>query len=121
MAANKVYTLIPTSALSSTGVGGNILLSPYDNRWIAYLSVGNVTGTTPSLTVTVQQSCDGVNWLPLIAFTAVTASGSVPQQLFTPSSADYSKPLMPLVRASYAITGTTPNFANVLCQLFCAN
>lgn len=70
---------------------------------IAYLNVKTVTGTTPSLTTTIQDSPDGVTWydIPGGAFAAATATGV--QRLVIPN-------VGPIVRAVHTVTGTTPSF-----------
>lgn len=68
------------------------------------LDVTAVTGTTPSLTVTVQWSNDGTTWFNADTpdtFTAITAAGKV-TKLFTVKGL--------YARLNYAITGTTPSF-----------
>jgi len=61
-----------------------------------------VTGTTPSLTATIETSKDGVsNWQTVAAFSAVTAAGTT-RKMFSG--------LDRFVRANCTITGTTPSF-----------
>jgi hypothetical protein len=68
------------------------------------LDVTAVSGTSPSMTVSVQWSNDGVTWFnadPADAFTAITAAGKV-VKWFTVKGL--------YARLNYAITGTTPSF-----------
>lgn len=75
------------------------------NGVLAYLNVTAVAGTTPSMTVTIQDSPDGVTWYDVSSFTAVTAAGT--QRLVESNVGKY-------IRASIAVSGTTPSFtANV--------
>lgn len=62
------------------------------------------SGTSPSMTVSVQWSNDGSTWFtsdPADAFTALTNTGSV-VKVFTVKGL--------YARLNYAITGTTPSF-----------
>lgn len=68
------------------------------------LNVTAVTGTTPSLTVEVQWSSDGVSWASAETpdvFTAITAAKSVVKQF--PAKGQYA-------RLKYTVSGTTPSF-----------
>lgn len=76
------------------------------------LTTGVATGTTPSLTVNIQDSLDGVNWSTVTSFTAVTASNASQYVTIT-------TPLALRLRFSYVISGTTPNFAGV--NISCAS
>jgi hypothetical protein len=63
-----------------------------------------VSGTTPSLTASVQWSADGVNFFaanPADTFTAITAVGGVAQS-FTIKA--------PYYRIAWTVTGTSPSF-----------
>lgn len=77
------------------GLGGHLNL---------ILNVTAVSGTTPSMTCSVQWSVDGTTWAtpsPADAFAAVTATGAVVQQFAVKA---------PFYRVVYTITGTTPSF-----------
>ena len=65
------------------------------------LAVTAASGGTPSLTVTVQHSPDASTWAAVSAFAAKTGTGSE-RKVFGG--------LDRYVRASWAITGTTPSF-----------
>jgi len=45
---------------------------PTANGGVGYLQVKDVAGATPSVTVRVQHSADGITWADLLTFTAVT-------------------------------------------------
>src|SRR5690348_1264980 len=81
---------------------------------IAYLDInGPVTGTSPSLTVSVDGGPDGSTWANLGSFTAqtaVTAAGVVIRLVI-------HDVMDPFVRFSWTISGTTPNFQNVVMTL----
>jgi len=96
------YTLSASGAQTATFNSAAIDMSS-SSQASFYLIVGTVTGTTPSLTVTLQDSPDGTNWFTLnTAFTAVVASTSLQVKRET-NMGRY-------VRANCVITGTTPSF-----------
>lgn len=77
-----------------------------DNKGTARLAlvVSAASGTTPSMTATVQTSFDSGStdaWRSVGAFTAITAAGT--ERKSFPG-------LDRFVRVSYAISGTTPSF-----------
>lgn len=65
------------------------------------LSVTAASGTTPSMTVTVENSADGSTWYSAGTFAAKTTVSSERKSF---SGLDR------YVRATWAITGTTPSF-----------
>lgn len=95
---NTLYNgvaLTTTGPSSPTGSGGF-------HDFVAYLNVTAVGGTSPSATIKLQDSPDGVTWydVPAAAFTAATAVGT--QRLAVSN-------LGPVVRAYATVTGTTPS------------
>lgn len=89
----------------------------FGRAWVAQISCGTVTGTSPTLDVTIQQSLDGTNWSTLIAFTQITSSNAV-ELKYAASSADYAKPLLNYVRCAITVGGTdTPTFNTVTVRL----
>lgn len=76
---------------------------PVGKDLVCHLTASGVTGTTPSMTIKLQDSGDGTNWvdIPSATFTAVTADGSQRLVVNTVGSC---------VRAVATITGTTPSF-----------
>lgn len=96
-------TVLASGAVTATGtstgidVGGAATLR-------AQVQVSAATGTTPSLTVTIQTSHDnGVAdaWRTAgAAYSALTAAGNSPYQCFVVDR---------YVRVSYAVSGTTPS------------
>jgi hypothetical protein len=95
-------TVLPSTTATASGNGGAVPSGPY-NTFRLTLDVTAASGTTPSLTVTIQTSADGsTGWTTLgTAFNAATA---VSNQRKVLSGADR------FVRASYTISGTTPSF-----------
>ncbi len=120
MAARKQIVLINSATVTATG---NTAAVPNDipkhNRWIAFLSVGAIAGTSPTLDLVIQQSCDGVNWVTLHSFTQLTEeSADSVQQGFAAQATDYLKPLMPYLRVARTVGGSdTPTFNNVTVKL----
>ncbi len=67
------------------------------------LAVTTVAGTSPSLTVVVEDSLDGVTWYQLATFTPATAVGA--------QVINIGKPFTDRLRWRWAITGTGASFA----------
>jgi hypothetical protein len=68
------------------------------------INVTAVSGTSPSMTVNVEWSHDGLTWFkgdPADAFTAITATGAVCKQFATKGL---------YARLNCTISGTTPSF-----------
>ena len=81
-------------------------------------TVGTITGTSPTLDITLQHSSDGTNWVTLRAFSQlVSGSANSTTHLFAASATDYLIPVLPYVRASYTAGGTTPSFGSVTVKL----
>lgn len=66
------------------------------------LSVTAVSGTSPSMTVVLEDTIDGTNWNTIGTFAAKTAAGREVINVTTPFAET--------VRATWTITGTTPSF-----------
>lgn len=66
------------------------------------LDVTAASGTSPSLTVLLEDSLDGTNWNTIGTFAAKTAAGREVINVTTPFAET--------VRASWTVTGTTPSF-----------
>jgi len=78
---------------------------------VVFLNVTAVSGTTPSMTVKIQDTGDGTNWVDTgSAFAPVTAAGIF--RLVVPD-------LGLFLRAVSTITGTTPSFTYSL--VVCGN
>ncbi len=92
----------PATPVTATGNSSGFQVGGY-NGLIAYLSVPAATGTTPSLTIKLQDSPDGTTWfdIPSAAFTAVTTAGQ--QRLVVNSIGNF-------IRAVSTVSGTTPSF-----------
>jgi hypothetical protein len=93
--ASGAVTTTSQSGLFDEGTGEDLAVM---------LDVTAVSGTTPSLTVSVQWSNDGSTWFtadPADAFTAITAATKV-------TKAFAIKGLY--ARLNYLVSGTTPSF-----------
>lgn len=103
-----------TSQTITANVNSAALTITAPSPSIAYLNVSAVSGTSPTMTVTLQDSPDGVNWynIPSGAFSAVTAVGT--SRLALPAGTAVG----PNFRASVTVGGTTPSFtASLMIQL----
>lgn len=93
----------PVTATGNSGAVKVINTQKVDNLSVI-LNFTAVTGTTPSLTASVEWSNDGTNFVAAStpdSFTAITAAGSALKQ-FTVKGAYF--------RVVYTVTGTTPSF-----------
>lgn len=94
---------VPSSTITASGNSGIINVRDTSQNLRLQLNVTAVSGTTPSLTVTPQDSIDGgVTWNNLTPFTAATAVG---RQVL-----NVAGPYGYLLRFNYAVSGTTPSF-----------
>lgn len=99
----RSYTIKASGALTATAQSGAIDEGSGDEI-IVMLDVTAVSGTSPSMAVTVQWTNDGTNWFnadPVDTFTAITAAGKVTKNFAIKGTA---------FRLNYTITGTTPSF-----------
>ena len=97
-------TVLASGTVTTTGNSGSVDVGGAGTLR-AQVVVSAASGTTPSLTVTIQTSHDAGATDPWrtagAAYTALTAAGSSPWQTF---------PVDRFVRVSYAVSGTTPSF-----------
>lgn len=97
----QVTTLIGSGARTSNGNGGPVDVSPATTLR-CQLNVTAASGTTPTLTVTVQDTIDGTNYNAVASFAQVTTTGI--------SVLNITGPFTDKVRVAYVIGGTTPSF-----------
>lgn len=99
--SNQADTVFPAAARTATTTSGVFVADT--SKLVCHLNVTAVSGTSPSMTVKLQDSSDGTNWvdIPSAAFTAATATGT--QRLVVSDVGT-------MVRAVATITGTTPSF-----------
>lgn len=112
MPLSNQLILINSTTINSSSATSSTPVPATAKTWACVLSTGAKSGTGPTLDVTVQHSADGTNWVTLIAFTQVTADNAY-EVKFAAAATDYLKPLLPYVRTSYTLGGTTPSFAAV--------
>lgn len=93
-------TLAPSVARTANGQGGPYVMGARGTLRLS-LAVTAASGSTPSLTVTVEASGDGSSWYPVGTFAAKTTTGTERKSF---SGIDR------YARVSWAITGTTPSF-----------
>jgi hypothetical protein len=94
--------VLAPSAVRTTNGSGTPVATDVHSTTRLDLNVTAASGTTPSMTVTVETSKDGAtNWVAAGAFAAVTTTGVTRK---TVGGLDR------FVRVSWAITGTTPSF-----------
>ncbi len=86
--------------VTANGAGAPVVSGPYSTCRLA-LTVTAVSGGTPSLTVTLETSADGITWTSAGSFPARTTVGS-DRRVFT--GLDH------FVRAAWTVAGTTPSF-----------
>ena len=100
MISGEAVSLVPSAARAASGNGSPVVMGDRDVLRLT-LSVTAASGTTPSLTVTIQHSADGVTWTNHSSFAAATAVTSE-RKVF--GGIDR------FARASWTVTGTTPSF-----------
>jgi hypothetical protein len=119
MACQTKIPLLASSTITASGTSTAVVLPAYYNCWVGFVSVGTITGTTPTLDITIQHSSDGTNWVSLIAFAQlVSGSASTTTHKFAAAATDYLIPLLPYCRISYTIGGSaTPTFNSLAVTL----
>lgn len=91
-------SLARTASGSSAAAGGMTSRSTLRVQ----LDVTAASGTSPSLTVVLEDTLDGTNWNTIGTFAAKTAAGREVINITTPFAET--------VRATWTVTGTTPSF-----------
>ena len=99
--AARAITLLPSAARTTSGSGDGSSAAAAFREANVLLDITAVSGTSPSLTVTLETSADGTNWFAHTAFAAKTAAAKDALKLANLGS---------YVRASYTISGTSPSF-----------
>lgn len=119
MSCQKAITLINAATITSTSQSTAQPLPAICKAWVGVVSVTTITGTSPTLDIVLQHSSDGTNWVTLGTFSQLVAgSANSTAHLFAAAATDYLRPLLPYVRASYTIGGTsTPTFNAVTVKL----
>lgn len=94
--------LVASAARTATGNSGIITGYGAARTLRVQLNVTAASGTTPSLTVLVEDTLDGTTFNTIGSFTAKTA---VAREVIT-----ITTPFSDQVRVSWTISGTTPSF-----------
>lgn len=99
MAWDKLLTWSHTAVTANTN-GSSVYVG---STGIAYIQfdVSNVSGTSPSLTIKLQESADGTTWNDVLSLPAMTAAGSA--RAYFQTSKQY-------VRYTFTVSGTSPSF-----------
>lgn len=120
--ANQPVTLAPPLARTASGNGDGLDLTAFASRGdgfppqlLVQVDATAVTGTSPTLSVVIEDSIDGVNWNSIGQTTAnVTAVGRTVFAIGLRGDAyptGYRWPFNPRrVRARWVVGGTSPNF-----------
>ena len=95
-------TLAVSAARTTNGAGTAATTLGDTSLLRCQLDVTAASGTTPSLTVLIEDTLDGTNWNTIGTFAAATAA--------TREVIDITTPYAGTIRASWTITGTTPSF-----------
>ena len=108
----KAYSLLAPVALTATGNGTGIEVAEGNLKdAIATMNIGVVSGTTPTLDMTIQTSdAVGGTYTTVATFGQVTASAKLGQVQVNLEGANSNGELQSYVRYSATIAGTTPSF-----------
>lgn len=100
----KTFQVFLATSAARTATGqGSAVSTGVEQAQVAKLDVTAASGTTPSLTVTIEESANGsTGWAAHSSFTARTGTGSQVIEL--------RKRSQPFLRAAWTISGTTPSF-----------
>lgn len=105
-----------STARTASGTGATF--TNYNGREVVFfVNVTAVSGTTPSMTVRLQESYDGTNFVDIdttnLQTAAITAAGirklSIGPALPTAANSSLNVAAIRLLRAAWTITGTTPS------------
>jgi hypothetical protein len=99
--ATRTITLLASAARTTSGSSEGTAAAAELREANILLDITAVSGTTPSMTVTVETSGEGTSWFSHTAFPAKTAAGKDVLRLANLGS---------FLRVSHTISGTTPSF-----------
>lgn len=100
-----VLDLLPVASVSGSGNGTGVDLVSYEGQIAVVLDAHNVSGTSPTMDIKIQDSADNSSFAdvsPSIAFAQVTTTDSVQKLSIAKSS------LRRYIRAVKTAGGTTP-------------
>lgn len=114
--------LPPNSTITANGNSGNLTnlcngLDPIIELFVTIASAP--TGTTPTLTFSVQESVDGSNYATVASTSAISAAGSY--RLMFSTGTTTGPIITPYVRVAWTVGGTTPSFTGVTITLLFSN
>lgn len=106
MAFQGTKTVVASAAYTATASSAGVPLTNDVGEYVSlFVNCTAVSGTSPSMTLSVQWSNDGVTWADADGtadtFAAITAAKNTVKQFIVKG---------PLYRVTYTITGTTPSF-----------
>ena len=113
MTAVTQYDLVSSQTITTTTSFSSVITAPNLHEAIGFLSVSAVSGTTPTLDLTIQTSHDNTNWVTVFTFTQVTSATTL---YAVPTT--FNTPFLKYARAVGTVAGTTPSFAITSCALF---
>lgn len=102
---NQNLTLLSEASRTTSGQGSALDVSQMSEIAV-FLVVTAVSGTTPSLTGTVQDSPDGDNWADAFSFSAVTSAPAVLRCGWQDLKLSTGR----FMRLKWTISGSSPNF-----------
>ena len=97
-------TFESSTAISATGNSSGLEVTAYMEA-VIYVSVTTLTGTTPTMDVTVEHSYDNTTFFTLSKFARITATGQ-----YQKSISGFGK----FTRISYTLGGTLPVFTTTI-------
>lgn len=92
---------ILTSAARTTSGTSDAVSTEGQSDLTVYVNTTAASGTSPTLTIKIQDSLDRQTWYDVATLTTVTAAGQLRQTVNNVGN---------YIRASYTIGGTTPSF-----------
>jgi hypothetical protein len=103
---NQNLILTSQAAAAASGTSSVPLDVSMLTEIATFLVVNSASGTSPSLTVALQDSPDGIHWATAYTFPAVTSGSTVLRAGWS----DLKQCIGRYLQASWTITGTSPSF-----------
>ncbi len=102
--AGQSQQMLAPQDLTASANGAQITVSGVLDKARVDLSVGAVSGTSPTLSVAIQSSPDGTTWTTRYTFPTVSSGNQVLSAAIAPGEYDV------YWRASATVGGTSPSF-----------
>lgn len=121
MASVGRFVIIDDQTITSTTtVVASNSLELHSNKFIAWLDISAVDGTSPTFDVVISHSPDKTNWVTLATFAQLGANGN--EAIFEGDFADAGagktpQGVFPYIRAVVTVGGTDPT-GDVTCALY---